>query len=131
LPPEKRTRLFQVAGAEFAAAGFRQASLNRIIAAIGMSKSSFYHYFSDKADLYEQMLQAALQPLTEVRNRFDPDGLTAQSFWPLIGKTVQELTEIVNHQPELVLIARMFYRSFDDPDERALTVHEAQNLQPG
>jgi AcrR family transcriptional regulator len=42
-----------------AAHGFEQASLNAIIRACGMSKSSFYHYFGSKEALFDRVVEEA------------------------------------------------------------------------
>jgi len=121
LPADKQTRLFQVASGEFAEHGFERASLNRIIGAVGMSKSSFYHYFPSKTNLFAQILQDAVAPVIAAGQELDMQHLQAETFWPWILQTTQDLTEIVNSRPELVQVGRMFYRSFDNPQERALT----------
>lgn len=121
LPLERRTRLFRIAGAEFSAHGFTQASLNRIIAEMGMSKSSFYHYFKNKTDLFNQMLEQLLAPFKDVQSNFDFDLLTADSFWPTVEAMTLEMTRMANRSPELVMVGRMFYRSRENPDDQALT----------
>jgi len=120
MPVAKRSLLFSVAGAEFAASGFGQASLNRIIATVGMSKSSFYHYFRNKADLFEQTLNCSLAPLQTAFAAIDLDALTAETFWPEILRMADFTTEHANTQPQLVIVGHMFYRSFDNPEERVL-----------
>ncbi|MBI5508668.1 MAG: TetR/AcrR family transcriptional regulator [Deltaproteobacteria bacterium] len=49
--PEKGGALLDAATEEFASRGYDGASVNRILAAAGFSKGSFYYYFDDKADL--------------------------------------------------------------------------------
>ena len=121
LAADKRARLFLVSSAEFAEHGFNQASLNRIIGAVGMSKSSFYHYFRDKTDLFAQILNDALAPVIAARQDFDPQHLDGETFWPWIIDVTKSLTGIVNNRPEFVQVGRMFYRSLDNPQERRLT----------
>jgi AcrR family transcriptional regulator len=57
LPEDKRALICQVAVDEFATHSFDQASINRIIAASGIAKGSFYQYFEDKKDLFQYLLQ--------------------------------------------------------------------------
>jgi len=59
LPEQKRTTICQVAIAEFAAYPFEQASINRIVAAAGIAKGSFYQYFANKKDLFFYLIQLA------------------------------------------------------------------------
>lgn len=121
LSEAKRAQLFRLAGAEFAEQGFARASLNRIIAAMGMSKSSFYHYFENKSDLFRQTLAHALGPLIDPLQSFDPSALTAETYWPFLEAMGREQTRIVSRSPEIAAVGKMFYRSLDTPQERELT----------
>lgn len=121
MPADRRARLFAVATEEFATFGFSQASLNRIIGKVGMSKSSFYHYFGNKTDLFKQTLDQALAPLTTAREAFDLEFLSAETFWPIMRQMMREMTEMLNQSPEMVMVGRMFYRSYDNPDEQEMT----------
>lgn len=58
LPPERRAGLLDVAAQRFAAEGYDGASLNEILAAAGVGKSSYYYYFSDKEDLFATVVEA-------------------------------------------------------------------------
>lgn len=59
LPEEKRELICRVAGEEFAAYPYAQASINRIVAGCGIAKGSFYQYFANKKDLFLYLLQLA------------------------------------------------------------------------
>jgi TetR/AcrR family transcriptional regulator, transcriptional repressor of aconitase len=61
--PEKRAAILDAGAAEISEHGLGGASINRVIAAAGMSKSSFYHYFEGKDDLYGAVTQRALDEL--------------------------------------------------------------------
>lgn len=56
LSPEKQRRVFDAAVEEFAARRFSEASINQIIKTAGISRGSFYQYFTDKEDLYLYVL---------------------------------------------------------------------------
>lgn len=49
---EHSEALFEAALAEFAANGYEQASINRILQTAGMSKGQFYYHFKNKEGLY-------------------------------------------------------------------------------
>lgn len=121
LPQDKLAKLYRVAGSEFAQHGFSGASLNRVIAGIGMSKSSFYHYFENKTDLFRQTLETAMKPMIDAHNAIDLGSLTSDTFWPVLGRMTEDMTSLVNGSPEMVTIGRMFYRCQETPDERDLT----------
>ena len=48
---------------EFAAHGFHDASLNRVIESAGISKGSMYYYFNGKEDLYAYVARTGLAGL--------------------------------------------------------------------
>ena len=85
-----------------------------------MSKSSFYHYFQSKADLFRQTGNYTMAPFIEAMQAFDPAKITADTFWPLLGGMCRDMTQLANQSPEVVVIGRVFYRSLDNPEERKL-----------
>ncbi len=116
MKPERREKLFAAATREFTEHGFEQASLNRIIAEVGMSKSSFYHYFANKTDLFEQIFQQALAPLAQIAEAFQPEILSRETFWPAILATSQGSSELFVNQPEIFNVGRMFHRNLNAPN---------------
>jgi AcrR family transcriptional regulator len=56
LPDEKREVIINAAIDEFAEYGLENASTNRIVANSGISKGSFYQYFSDKQDVFDYLV---------------------------------------------------------------------------
>jgi len=121
LPTDKRAQLIGVAREEFAARGFGQASLNRIIGEVGMSKSSFYHFFENKTDLFQQTLEQSLAPFLGILNALDLSVLNAENFWPTMQMMADGMAEAINQNPEFILVGRMFYRSRDNAAELGLT----------
>ena len=57
LSREKREVLLQAARAEFARVPYEDASINRMIRAAGISRGSFYLYFSGKEDLFRYLME--------------------------------------------------------------------------
>ncbi len=92
-----------------------------------MSKSSFYHYFRNKQDLFTQILNDALLPILSARSSFDVSQLDRENFWPVITVMADELSRMADRSPQLVTVGRMFYRCHENPDERALT-HEIMQI---
>ena len=82
LPLEKRERLIEVAAHEFALHGFDDASMNRILEAVQMSKGAAYYYFEDKVDLFFTVVQYCNERLKLFDLELDPATLTAETFWP-------------------------------------------------
>ena len=81
LPIEKRERLMEAAAKEFAAYGFEDASVNRILETVQMSKGAAYYYFEDKVDLFFTVIQYCIERL-ELNLALDPATSTAETFWP-------------------------------------------------
>lgn len=82
LAADQQERIARAALAEFAAHGFADASLNRIIDAAGISKGSLYYYFDDKADLYAHVARAELEGLVKQEGPFPmPADVDVERFW--------------------------------------------------
>ena len=63
LPPEKRESVLNAALAEFGTHDFDAASLDRIVAAAGVSKGGLYEYISSKEELYLYCMEQAWSAL--------------------------------------------------------------------
>ncbi len=57
LPPERQQRFLAAALAEFAAHGYRKASLNRLVQGLGIAKGSVYRYFANKEALFHYLFE--------------------------------------------------------------------------
>ena len=90
LPEDKRARILDAAAREFAAHGYENASLNKILELAGISKGAAYYYFDDKLDLYITTLHYCQAELLAGLT-FDPSRLTTKTFWP-------EITGLYRHQ---------------------------------
>ena len=112
LPLEKRERLMEAAAQEFAAYGFDDASLNRILETVKMSKGAAYYYFEDKLDLFFTVIQYCIERV-KLNLELDPATLTAETFWPTFAE--------LHRQPLL--------RSFEQPWLFA-AVRAAEHLSP-
>ncbi len=113
---DRRKKLFAAATREFSELGFEQASLNRIIGEVGMSKSSFYHYFANKTELFQQIFAQTLAPLANIADAFQPEILAKETFWPAILSASQGGGELFVNQPEIFNIGRMFHRNLNEPN---------------
>lgn len=114
LSREREARLYEAAAQAFLTQGFEASSLNRIIDAAGMQKSSFYHYFADKRDLHERMLQTLTAAIAEHVRPPDPAALDAHTFWPAIHALLDDLARMADERPETIELARVFHASVED-----------------
>jgi AcrR family transcriptional regulator len=99
LAPEARAAILAVARSHFARDGRDGASLNRIIADSGISKTSAYHYFDGKDDLFAAVAAdvaaralAVLGPWAPVR--------TADELWEQLAAGSARLSGHLRHHPE-------------------------------
>lgn len=72
----------EAAAQEFAAYGYDDASMNRILETVQMSKGAAYYYFEDKVDLFFTVIQYCIERLQVFNLELDPAMLTAETFWP-------------------------------------------------
>jgi AcrR family transcriptional regulator len=110
LDSQRQQKLFDVAAEEFSAKGYDAASLNRIIDRSGMSKSSLYYYFDDKADLFTTLLERSISFLFKEIGGFDPAKLTADTFWGEFEELYRRAVVMTNKNTWYVKLGRMFYR---------------------
>jgi AcrR family transcriptional regulator len=108
LSPEKKERIIITAMKEFSRYHFQDASINRIIDDSGVSKGSMYYYFSDKADLYGEVLE---QWSTKLLGswRFDLSVETPEKFWEEWRNLYLSAYQHYLDNPESEAFARHFY----------------------
>lgn len=88
LPKDRQDVLIHAAIEEFSRALLPQASINKIIQAIGMPRGSFYLYFKNKEDLYFYVLQNyQYQMLEEIRTcLLENEGDMMRSFLQIFDR---------------------------------------------
>ena len=104
-----RDALIEATVAEFASAGYEGASLNRIIRAVGISKSSFYHAVDSKAELLDAVVDSLIR---DVRERWTPPApadFRGERFWPQVDAVLAELAALTADDRALGLLGRIFY----------------------
>ncbi|WP_214105204.1 TetR/AcrR family transcriptional regulator [Acrocarpospora catenulata] len=105
LPADARAAILAVARAHFARDGKDAASFNQIIAEAGISKTSAYHYFDGKDDLFGAVVAdaaartlTALGPWTEVA--------TADDLWDqVVAGTIRLTTHLREHPDDRAVLA--------------------------
>ncbi|MEX1092013.1 MAG: TetR/AcrR family transcriptional regulator [Acidimicrobiia bacterium] len=66
---ERRRRILEVAADEFSAVGYARATLEGIGARVGLSKAGLYYYVDGKEDLFAQLLERAVEEVSERAGR--------------------------------------------------------------
>lgn len=107
LDPDKQDRILEAAAEEFAANGFEGASINKIIAAAGISKGAVYYYFEDKADLFVTVVDIYTRrsgaDLTVVLGSTDAD-----DFWARMHDLLEEGWRFTCEHPFWIGLGRAF-----------------------
>ena len=62
LAPEKQEKVFEAAVGEFASKGYRNASMNSLVKAAGISKGSIFQYFRTKRNRAENLTGLSIVP---------------------------------------------------------------------
>jgi AcrR family transcriptional regulator len=140
LPDEKRNTIINAAIDEFAEYGLENASTNRIVAASGISKGSFYQYFEDKQDVVMYLLTVLEQEKMEYFKGKHPPSMNMDTFG-YFRWMIKEGMEFNSAYPHLVqAISRvmfgegLYYQNFNHVRERstqALRTMIRQAIQNG
>lgn len=116
LPPAQQRAILGAALDEFAAHGFHDASLNRIIDAAGISKGSMYYYFDDKEDLFAHVVRVEFERL------FAGLGVVAlpaeggpDAFWSAMEVYYLDAMTAMAARPQLAALVRGWLAASDNP----------------
>jgi len=122
LPASQQQSIVQAALGEFAAHGFHDASLNRMIEAAGISKGSLYYYFDGKEDLFAYVAQAGLGGLiAEVGPLPDLGAGDADAFWSVVEGYYLKLARALLASPQLAALLRSWSAASKSPEFQRIT----------
>ncbi|MDA0989232.1 MAG: TetR/AcrR family transcriptional regulator [Verrucomicrobia bacterium] len=113
--------MFASATEEFATRGYEGASLNAILERSGMSKSSLYYYFDDKADLFVSLAERSVAYLFREAGGFDLQRLTAENFWADLETQLMHIVTVMAQDTWYVKLARAIMRLRGEPSGFART----------
>jgi AcrR family transcriptional regulator len=109
LPQEVRRQLVVTAAAEFARAGYERASLNRVLRACGMSKSSFYHYLGSKQALFDLVVGDGSAELVSRLEVPPADRFATGDYWAQVERLLARLAGLADAPAWLTDVGRLFY----------------------
>lgn len=108
-------RILDVAEALFAQHGFGATSLRDIAAKAGLQQPGLYKHFTGKEDLYRQVYERALKPMTDLM-----DGILAEPQ-DGFGELTDRMTDLLAEHPNIArLLVRAAISSDAEPDLVAL-----------
>lgn len=107
LPPAQQQAILRAALDEFATHGFHNASLNRVIAAAGISKGLMYCYFDDKEDLFTHLTRVELERLlTDIGPLRLPADPGPDAFWEAVQRFYRDSVAQLATNPQLNSLRR-------------------------
>ena len=116
LPPAQQQAILSAALEEFAAHGFHDASLNRVIDSAGISKGSMYYYFDGKEDLYAHVARVELERMFARLGPFDiPAVINPDAFWSSLENYYLQLMSALEAAPQLSALIRGWIASSATP----------------
>jgi AcrR family transcriptional regulator len=117
---------------EFAAHGFHDASLNRVIDAAGSPKGSMYYYFDGKEDLYIHVTRVELERLFAGVGPFPiPTETDPDTFWSTLEGYYLRLRTTLAALPTLAALIRGWLAASNSALEQAKQELEQATLPWG
>jgi AcrR family transcriptional regulator len=129
LDVEKKRKLLEAAMKEFIAKGYEGASLNDILSAAELGKSSYYYYFADKEDLYATVVEDMFARLDSAAPQPKLDTLTATTFWPALEAYAVAATDSLVRAPEQVMLLVPLHGMWREPSPRLAPLAERTRSQ--
>ena len=123
--PSSREKILEVAEAHFARRGFSGVGLREVAVAAGLGKSSLFHHFDSKAQLYFEVLERVLGRIQE---RLEPALASAGGPTERLEGWVDALVDALAEHPAT---ARLLLRGLvEEEDFPVEPLPEAQRAEP-
>jgi len=107
LSAQKVDAIFAGAMQEFLAHGYAAATMDRVTAAAGVSKTTVYNYFQDKESLFTALVERlAKENFCEAFSPQDAQFLQGEPHI-VLRRIGINIIEQINHQPELLSLVRL------------------------
>lgn len=131
LPAAQQQAILRAALNEFAAHGFHDASLNRVIEAAGISKGSMYYYFDGKEDLYAHVARVELERLFADLGPFPiPGEADSDAFWATLEGYYLRFMTALAASPQLAALIRSWLAASGNPALQQAQEEMEQATQP-
>jgi AcrR family transcriptional regulator len=132
LPPAQQQAILGAALDEFAAYGFYDASLNRVIEAAGISKGSMYYYFDDKEDLFAHVVRVEFERLFAALGAVAlPPEPGPDAFWSAVQAYYLDAMAAMAARPQLAALVRGWLAASDNPALQRAQHDMEQEILPG
>lgn len=131
LPESQQQAILAAALDEFAAYGFHDASLNRVIESAGISKGSLYYYFDGKEDLYAHVARVELE---RVLDQVGPVDMAAadspDAYWSALEGYYLQLLTALEAAPQLAGLIRGWLAASATPARQQVELELEQAVLP-
>jgi len=121
--PSSRDKILDVAEALFARRGYAGIGLREVADASGLSKSSLFHHFRSKEQLYHEVI---LRVLLRIRERFEANLVPDDSPRAQLERWLEELIDVL---AEHRTVARLLLRSLFEEEDALAPEAEACEAQ--
>jgi AcrR family transcriptional regulator len=118
-----RDKILDVAEALFARRGYAGIGLREVADASGLSKSSLFHHFRSKEQLYHEVI---LRVLLRIRERFEANLVPNDSPRAQLERWLEELIDVLAEHPT---VARLLLRSLFEEEDALAPEAEACEAQ--
>jgi AcrR family transcriptional regulator len=124
LPASSRDKILDVAEALFARRGYAGVGLREVAEQVGLGKSSLFHHFRSKAELYLAVLLRVFERIDErVRPSFEAGGPPEER----LDRSVEALIDALAEHPTTArLLLRGLFEDDDLPDRASAALAEAE-----
>jgi TetR/AcrR family transcriptional regulator len=124
--PSSRDKILEVAEALFARRGFSGVGLREVAEAAGLSKSSLFHHFESKLQLYFEVLERVLG---RIRERLAPALQSPAAPLAKLDALVEALVDALAEHPTTArLLLRGLVEDDDFPDDPLPEAERAERL---
>jgi AcrR family transcriptional regulator len=125
-PASSREKILDVAEALFARRGYAGVGLREVAGQVGLGKSSLFHHFRSKADLYISVLMRVFERIDE---RVGPATSGAGSPAERLERGVDALVDVLAEHPTTArLLLRGLFEDDDLPEEAGPALAEAEGV---
>ncbi len=110
LDPERQEALLDAAMRELAARGPEGASLNKVLADVGLSKGVAYYYFDDREDLFVTVISRVVDLAVRTIGGVGPID-SPEAFWGEFRRLDERVLRFLRDHPTIVALAQRFVAS--------------------
>lgn len=128
LESDKQQRILEIAIDEFAAHGFRQASMNRMVQKLAIAKGSLFQYFVNKEGLFRVIFDHAVELVRRSLRQVKQD-TAEQDFFQRIGQSLLAGIRFIQRHPRIyrIYLKMIFQEDFPLRAEFLQQVHLFSN----